>query len=297
MKNSRTRFQPARPGTPSVSKPLLALLPAVLVLLLTLADGLQAQGAGENLISSNSESQGPASASVDGAGEAIHPDLERALRKFSLGDLNPDELGNFIALLYIIGASLIVGALLAYHPCHLGKSLSLEAMDQPKIIITYTFIGALCGVLFATSPNMGFVIFGIGGLMRFRTDVGAARDTGRVIAATILGIFCGLEFWIPVIGGAAVAWCLILVLDWKIGVRMVVRGLSEKSVKDAAITYRKVLDTFPLTVTQEKKNPKKGTVTFVFKASRNLDRDELELALDEGVPDGQAGTVDWPKEG
>ncbi len=227
----------------------------------------------------------------------VHPALLKAIEKFGLGELNSDEFGSFLILLYIIGASLIVGALLAYHPCHLGKTMSLEAMDQPKIIITYTFIGALCGVLFASDPRMGMVIFGIGGLMRFRTDVGAARDTGRVIAATILGIFCGLEFWIPVILGVIVAWLLILVLDWKIGVRMVVRGLAEKSVKDSAVYYRSILETFPLTITQEKKNPKKGTITFVFKASRSLDRDALEVALDEQVPTNTAGTVDWPKEG
>lgn len=202
----------------------------------------------------------------------------------------------FVKILLIAASAIACGAVLAYHPCHIGKPTSLGAMDSPKIIITYTVVGALCGILVGVNPALGFAIFGIGGLMRFRTDLGAARETGRVILATLIGIFCGMEFWIPVICATVIAWLLILVLDWNIGVRMMVRGLKAERVKEAALAYRSVLEKYQIRITLEKKNPKKGQISFVFRANRSFDKESVEEDLEENVDESLQGTVDWPED-
>ncbi len=226
--------------------------------------------------------------------------MAAARKAFGFGERGPgDEAIHeiFVKILLIAGSAIACGAILAYHPCHIGKMQSLAAMDNPKIIITYTVVGALCGILVGVEPALAFAIFGIGGLMRFRTDLGAARETGRVILATLIGIFCGLEFWIPVICATVIAWLLILVLDWNVGVRMMVRGLKAERVKEAAAAYRSILvEKYSIRITLEKKNPKKGQISFVFRANRSFDKELVEEVLEENVDDSLQGTVDWPED-
>ncbi|NJM34915.1 MAG: multidrug transporter AcrB, partial [Rhodomicrobium sp.] len=44
-----------------------------------------------------------------------------------------------------------------------------------------------------TTVLVGFVIFGLGGLMRFRTETSSTRDTSRLIIVTLIGLICGLN--------------------------------------------------------------------------------------------------------
>jgi hypothetical protein len=170
-------------------------------------------------------------------------------------------------------------------------------MDQPKIIITYTMVGALVGIVVSAVPEMALAIFGIGGLMRFRTELAAPRETGRVILATIIGIFCGLEFWVVVVFATIIAWLLILILDARVGYRMMVRGLEPEVVGPAARAYRTILEQNDIVVTQEKRNVNKKQVSYVFKAGRNFNREQLEETCQAGVDEKLRGTVDWPEEG
>jgi NhaP-type Na+/H+ or K+/H+ antiporter len=106
-----------------------------------------------------------------------------------------------------------LAAVIAYHPRTYGKAKTLEEVDQPKVFIMYAVVGAVIAESVQVSPIMGMVIFGIGGLLRFRTDVGAARDTGRVILVTIIGLACGLKIYVAAVIATAFSWLLIYVLE------------------------------------------------------------------------------------
>jgi len=225
---------------------------------------------------------------ADGAG------IGEARKRFGIEGFKDVE--NIKGILAIVGGALLCGIVLSYHPSHRGRQAGLEEMDQPKIIITYTIVGALVGIVVAAEPSMGLAIFGIGGLMRFRTELSAPRETGRVILATIIGIFCGLEFWLVVVFAIVLAWLLILILDARIGYRMMVRGLEPTAVGDAARVYRQMIEKSDIVVTQEKKNVNKRQISFAFKARRSFDKEQLEQRCEE-VPENLRGTVDWPEEG
>lgn len=205
-----------------------------------------------------------------------------------------ERLGWF--LLFILGA-IGSAAILAYHPLYLGRVASLLEMDYPKIIITYTVVGALIAPIVREIPAMGLAIFGIGGLMRFRTILQSAKETGRVILATIIGICWGLEMWPVAISITIIAWLLILILDWRVGYRIIVRGLEGSLVGQASTAYQNVLIQNDCQITQTKKNPRKEQFSIVFRASRKMDRDEIEDAFEMEVDGGLKGTVDWPEEG
>ncbi|MGH7378263.1 MAG: hypothetical protein ACREKK_12690, partial [Candidatus Methylomirabilales bacterium] len=198
-------------------------------------------------------------------------------------------------LLAVIVGALAIGLVLAYHPVA-SRRASLEDLDQPKTTITYTLVGALVAVVVPTSPTMGLVIFGIGGLMRFRTETGPAKDTGRVILALILGIACGLELWMVAILGTIVAWLLIAALEWRVGMRMVVRGVKSETVTQAADAYGVVLRDLGCRFATPRKNPGKGQVAFVLRVRRALEREAIEAQCNAKVPADLRGTIDWPEE-
>ncbi len=227
-------------------------------------------------------------------GGAAQPgaDLAEARKLFGWDALWKMEIATF---LQVIGGAIAIGAILAWHPLAFSRA-SIEDLDQPKIIVTYTVVGALVGIVVAASTTMGLVIFGIGGLMRFRTDVGPAKDTGRVILSLILGIACGLQLWMVSILGAAIAWVLIGVLEYRIGMRMVVRGVKPEVVAQAAEAYGGVLRAFRCRFATPRKNPAKGTVSFILRVRRGLEREAIEAECQAKVAETVRGTVDWPEE-
>jgi hypothetical protein len=199
--------------------------------------------------------------------------------------------GNF--LIVILGAA-AMSAILAVHPYN--RRASVEDLEQPKIMILYTVIGALVGIVVAPVPAIGLAIFGIGGLMRFRTELAAAKETGRVILATILGIACGLELWMAAILTTAFAWILLTVLEYWVNLRLVVRGIRTENLVPAAEAYGKVLRKLRCRFGTPRKNANKGQISFVVQHRRGLTHEEIEAKCDAEIPKELRGTIDWPEE-
>ena len=197
--------------------------------------------------------------------------------------------------LRIFGA-ILSGALIAYHPRTRSSVASLIEIDRPKIFITYTVIGAVCSLVVDYKESMALAIFGLGGLMRFRTLLPSAKDTGRIILSVVTGIFWGLGLFQLAILLTVLAWLLILILDWRVGYRMLVKGLKKEQLAATAAAYTEVLQARGCRISQVKRSLNKGTVAIVFLSSRRHDRDDYEHAFSEEIAPDLQGTVDWPEE-
>jgi hypothetical protein len=239
---------------------------------------------------------------VEGGGKNPEEQLHKAQKVFGWGGIESILKGDWegiqkslVKFFAVIFVAIALGAVLAYHP-YAGRRTSLEDLEQPKIIITYTVVGALIAIIVAPIPAMAFAIFGIGGLMRFRTELGAAKETGRTILATILGLACGLEFWLVAVFGTAIAWVLIYVLESRIGLRMAVRGVRSENIAATAETYGQILRSLRCRFSPPRKNPGKGQVTFVISVPRGVEREDIETTCNEKVPKEVRGTIDWPED-
>jgi hypothetical protein len=193
----------------------------------------------------------------------------------------------------VLGLAVLLGALIAYHPTTRSKASSLEELEHPKTFIMYAMVGAVIGVVVSIYPIMGPVIFGIGGLLRFRTNVGPAKDTGRVILAVIVGVAAGLKLMVVAVFATACGWLLIWALERHPFGRLQVRGLVPANIPRSAEAYRKILLGAGCKVLGERKKFTKGMVSFVFTAPRGLDREALEQHIFETVADDIRGVVDW----
>ena len=78
------------------------------------------------------------------------------------------------AALSLVLAS-VLGAAIAYHPTIRRTVDSFEEAEAQKVYVLYGVIGAITGMMVLRyGVAVGFVVFGIGGLIRFRTDLRSA---------------------------------------------------------------------------------------------------------------------------
>jgi hypothetical protein len=189
----------------------------------------------------------------------------------------------------VLLVSVVLAAIIAYHPATVRSASTLEEFEQPKTFIMYSMVGAVIAVIVKIQPSMALVVFGIGGLLRFRTNVGEAKDTGRVILVTVIGLCCGLELYVVAVLATVFGWVLIFAMESQSVARVVIQGLEATEFSQSADRYRNLLTGAGCKVLGEQKNVRKGTMTFVYRSPGKLDRGALEQQFQEV---GEAA-ADW----
>ena len=192
----------------------------------------------------------------------------------------------------VLALALALGAVIAYHPTARRKATSLEQLDQPKTFLMYSMVAAISAQIVEIQPAMAFVIFGIGGLMRFRTDVGVAKDTGRVILVTVVGLCCGLKIYVVAVLATVVGFVIIHVLEQVVAGSIIVGGLETLRIPKVALAYRAALNEVGCTVVREQAEASKGRVIFVLRAPARIHREKIGARLD-AMPEDVRGVVEF----
>lgn len=202
-------------------------------------------------------------------------------------------LQSFLALVL----ATVLGAGIAYHPTTARTVDTRAEAELPKVLIMYALVGAVVGeIVLKYGMVVGFVIFGLGGLMRFRTDAASTRDTGRLIIVTLIGLIAGLNLPHFALMATAFAWVLIYIFDGHPVCELEVHEIPKGRVKDAAEAYRAVLKQLKCGLISENKSFSKSRIDYVFRAPRNSTQEELHKALCERVPADVRGEIDWEVE-
>lgn len=190
-----------------------------------------------------------------------------------------------------------LGAVIGFHPTTARSIDTREEAELPKVSIMYALVGAVIGeIVLEYGLVVGFVVFGLGGLMRFRTDTSSTRDTGRLIVVTLIGLIAGLNLPHFAVLTTGFAWALIYLLEGRPICQLEVHEIPEGRVKQASEAYRRVLAELECTIIKEDKAFKKGRIDYVFRAPRNSTQEGLHKALCERVPADVRGEIDWEVE-
>lgn len=195
-------------------------------------------------------------------------------------------------MLVVLGVAIALAAAIAYHPTARSRATTIAQLEQPKTFMFYAMVGAILTIIVKTMPNMALVVFGIGGLMRFRTDVGEAKDTGRVILVTVIGLACGLELYVIAVLTTALAWVLIFTLDRSSIECVVIQGLDATGIARASNDYCEALRSLGCTIIGEDRRANKGCVSIVFRAPRRVGRAQVERSF-ALLPGAERDTVRW----
>ena len=187
-----------------------------------------------------------------------------------------------------------LGTIIAFHPKHNAAADTLEELEAPKVYILYAVIGAIIGILVMRYGTVvGVVVFGIGGLIRFRTLLRSANLTGRVIFVTLIGLSCGLDMPHVAVLATVFAVALIYVMESRITYRIDVQGLDPERITESAAAYRVLLTEEGCRVVSERKNPMKQRFTLLVSAPHGLGRERIQERIDSGIEKPLQGTVDW----
>ena len=84
----------------------------------------------------------------------------------------------------------------------LGYGYSVARVDEQESYLLLAVVSAAIAVLVLRHPAMALVVFGMGGLVRFRTPTGSAHGTGRAIFAVVVGLACGLSLYVSLLSMA-----------------------------------------------------------------------------------------------
>jgi hypothetical protein len=204
------------------------------------------------------------------------------------------DLGFLVNLVLTLGLAAILGLVIGYHPRHVQVADTLEEIEAPKVHVLYAVIGAVIGILVLKyGLVVGFVVFGIGGLIRFRTILRSAGLTGHVIFVTLAGLSCGLNLPHVAVLSTAFWFGLIYFLEAGVAYRIDIKSVPAGHVADSAAAYRALLEQEGCRIVGEKKSPTKSKVMLIFKCRHNLRRDHLEELLETRIDPAVKGTVDW----
>jgi hypothetical protein len=204
------------------------------------------------------------------------------------------DVGFLVSATLTLLLAVILGAIIAYHPKHGQTADTLAEIEAPKVYVMYSVIGAIIGIMVVKyGLVVGFVLFGIGGLIRFRTNLRSASLTGRVIFTTLIGLSCGLDLPHVAVLATVFGYVLIYILDASVAYRIDIRSLPSDHVVEAAAAYRALLEQDGCRVVSEKKELGKKRVTFIFRTSKHDTHRDLQDLLETQIDGSLKGSVNW----
>jgi hypothetical protein len=202
------------------------------------------------------------------------------------------DLEFIVEMLVVLLIAVVLAAAIAYHPTTRRKASTIAEVEQPKTFLLYAMVGAILTIIVKTMPSMALVVFGIGGLMRFRTDVGEAKDTGRVILVTVIGLACGLELYVVALLTTLLAWILIFTLEHQSVECVVIQGLDSAGFTRASTDYVAALRELGCIVIGEDRRANKASLAIVYRAPRKLARAQIEQHFAQ-LPGTEGDTLRW----
>jgi uncharacterized membrane protein YhiD involved in acid resistance len=200
----------------------------------------------------------------------------------------------FIATSFsILLLAAVLGALIGYHPATRRTIGGLHEADMPHVYVMYAVIGAVIGVAVREFGTVvGVVVFGIGGLIRFRSATDSTRDTVRLIVVTLVGLTAGLGLLHFAVIITVFTFALISVFDSRPPHRIRVEGMAKDRTASCAEVYRSILKKHGCSIIAEHHSLEKARVEFVFRLARRTARDRLDTEL-RSIADDLRGEVAW----
>jgi len=135
-------------------------------------------------------------------------------------------------------------------------------------------------------------VFGLGGLMRFRTEAATTRDTSSLIIVTLIGLICGLNLPHFAVLATLYAW-VILLFDGNPIYSLEVHEIPKGRMADASAAYRAGLSGAGCRLISENKSFSKRRLTYIIRAKSGQGPESLESALNGKIAADIRGELDW----
>lgn len=189
-----------------------------------------------------------------------------------------------------LGSSIVVALALTSTPRRANRFDPVAQAEQRKATVICALIGCIAAELvqaseqFLLGAEIALVLFGIGGLVRFRTLFDDAGQTGVAIVATVLGLACGMSEYSLV----ALSLAVVFLVNWWmhstaiVQVRVKVRKNVDLAQVQAAVTG--ILQQRSFSVLRETPDTEERTLEVHARTAADFDTDSLVQAIKDAVP-------------
>lgn len=232
----------------------------------------------------------PALAQVPTDFAPILPDI--AVRGRGWGQLSePTELLEFAVAL--IETSLMTAAI-AYHPIMSATRRTRSDFEAPRALFIFALIGMVVGFLIMHHGYLiGFVLFGLGGLLRFKTDDNSG-DTMRLILVTLIGLCIGLDLPVVALITTASAWSILYLLGGPANFGLDIQfSDKQRPVSESMQELRDELQKSGFRIVSMSRTKFKSTVHYVVTSTQGARRSTLEREMVRLTETKGSGISDW----
>lgn len=222
-----------------------------------------------------------------GMEDAVSPNdwhiITHSMSLFTHGPYVIDLLIGFIL-------AIVMALLLTAWPKSLVARDPVAAVEERNGGIIVALVGCMAAELVQSSEQLtlgaevALVLFGIGGLIRFRTVFGDPKRTGLMILITILGLCCGMSQYALAVMGFLVIWIAryFLLSSVRLVVRVRPRKNADMEQIRAAVTS--LVAGRGATVLGVSTIRSGKALELVARTRGAVDTTDLRLALEDAVP-------------
>ena len=200
---------------------------------------------------------------------------------------NLSELGTFAI---DVALALALAAVVALHPVRRAARAKTLDFIMPRLFAFYALIGMAVGFLVDQHGYIiGFVIFGIGALLRFRSNLDDPIDTVEMILVTVVGLCVGLNFPVMAILITGVSWVLIWIAGRRHPIELRLQADSKEKLENALERVRHVSRNEGWKEAFAHRSHSKNTARLILLHPSAIGEEGVEAALLEGL-DGSGVT-------
>jgi hypothetical protein len=181
---------------------------------------------------------------------------------------NFDEMLDFA--LTLIETVLLTSAL-AFHPVNRAYRDHTDGVSLQKGMFLFSLIGMMTGFLVVHHGYLiGFVIFGIGSLFRFRMEASTIPDTAQLVIVSLIGLAAGLDLPVMAAIATVAAWVVVYAFGRTTRLALEVKFDEKNGTEDAMLRLKETLTESGFRVTSVAKTKFKP-VTLYTMTSQNPD--------------------------
>ena len=208
---------------------------------------------------------------------------------------SPELLAVFVLDCIIV---LAVSSAIVFHPVRIRARRNVRDLELPRLFLLYGLIGMAIGFLVLQyGAVIGFVVFGIGGLLRFRSVIRNSTNTVEVILVTLLGLCVGLNLQhIAILIGVS-AWLVIWFFGRKRMYQLSVRHTSLDGLTTLLADLQQMMQKMDWEINHEKllgehsnSTSAQAVATVIFSTAGREEISEVEKKLSSYL---QAEDVEW----
>jgi len=190
------------------------------------------------------------------------------------------DIQELISFAIDASVTLLLAAAIAHHPVRRRDPPTLQSVTLPRLFYIYALIGMAVGFLVVNhGAVIGFVVFGIGALLRFRSNMDDPLDTVEMILVTVLGLCVGMNLPIMAILIGVVAWLVILLVGRKSNFLLLIKADDHAQVEAALGAAETAVKAGAWTILRTSRSHAKPAAEMLFSSPRGLGISDTENAL------------------